>query len=93
MFAGKERVTSFVLWPLCLVNSFFPQMKLADWKQIAKSLGTVSTKLSGLQCSGWVLSRAADLEDPPWRRELVSVPWLKATVGRDISKGHCSELA
>lgn len=68
VFAVEERVTSFVLWPPSLMNSFFPQMKLTDWKQFAKTLGKYSP--CSLACRGQVLSRVADLgEDQPWRRE------------------------
>ena len=60
-------------WFLCSLAAsfnevFFPQVKLTDWKQVSKTLGTGSTTLCGLQRA--VLSRVAYLrEDQPRRKE------------------------
>ena len=49
-------MTSFVLWLPPLMKSFFPQVKLTDWKQVSKTRGTGSTMLSGLQRASFIQS-------------------------------------
>ena len=78
-----EASDSSVLWPPPFMKSFFPQVKLTDWKQVSKTLGTGSTLLSGLQRASFIQSCIFKRRSAQ-EKGRVCVQWSKVTVGHRL---------